>query len=179
VHTLGVDDAKPQAIAALMQSSEPNSEGPTRQNIKSHLQKYRLLLAKRREQNGTGSDSPVHTYGRRAQREAAQAERGRQEVPRGRGLVRGREQKPRQHHGDRGDGAGAVTRSPSDDAGLSANSGTAEFSAAVNVLGDDIDFDLGMLHDQLAHDQTLEGGLQGVFGMNGTFDLAEMTDSSG
>jgi len=52
VHQLGVDKAKPQAIAALMQG-ELRFSGPgmpTRQNIKSHLQKYRLLLAKQREQ---------------------------------------------------------------------------------------------------------------------------------
>ena len=43
---MGVDDATPQEVAALMQSDGPNSEGlPTRQNIESDLQKYRLLLA--------------------------------------------------------------------------------------------------------------------------------------
>ncbi|KAL1495545.1 hypothetical protein AB1Y20_016908 [Prymnesium parvum] len=45
VNTLGIDHAKPQAISQLM-----NCEGegaPTRQNIKSHLQKYRLLMQKR------------------------------------------------------------------------------------------------------------------------------------
>jgi SHAQKYF class myb-like DNA-binding protein len=45
VDTLGIDHAKPQAISQLM-----NCEGdgaPTRQNIKSHLQKYRLLMQKR------------------------------------------------------------------------------------------------------------------------------------
>ena len=85
MHALGVDDAKPQAIAAFMLSIDPNGEGlPTRQHIKSHLQKYRLLLAKRRELHGRGSDSPVHSYGRRAQREAAQAGRaGQAEYPRG------------------------------------------------------------------------------------------------
>ncbi|KAJ1622000.1 hypothetical protein T492DRAFT_846641 [Pavlovales sp. CCMP2436] len=45
VNSLGIENAKPQAISQLM-----NIEGihaPTRQNIKSHLQKYRLLLQKR------------------------------------------------------------------------------------------------------------------------------------
>ena len=49
VHHLGVDKAKPQAIAALMQSDASMGGGPnmpTRQNIKSHLQKYRLLVQK-------------------------------------------------------------------------------------------------------------------------------------
>ena len=57
VHRLGVDQAKPQAIVRLM-LTEATISGPimpTRQNIKSHLQKYRLLLAKRREQ-GRGYD---------------------------------------------------------------------------------------------------------------------------
>lgn len=68
VHALGVDDAKPQAIAALMQSSAPDAEGlPTRQNIKSHLQKYRLLLTKRRDQSGQGMDIPLAGYGRRGE----------------------------------------------------------------------------------------------------------------
>ena len=52
VNTLGVDQAKPQAISQLM-----NCEGegaPTRQNIKSHLQKYRLLIQKRQRQGGSG-----------------------------------------------------------------------------------------------------------------------------
>eukprot|EP00321_Phaeocystis_globosa_P004004 CAMPEP_0118819368 /NCGR_PEP_ID=MMETSP1162-20130426/6892_1 /TAXON_ID=33656 /ORGANISM="Phaeocystis Sp, Strain CCMP2710" /LENGTH=272 /DNA_ID=CAMNT_0006749653 /DNA_START=102 /DNA_END=917 /DNA_ORIENTATION=- len=52
VNTLGIDHAKPQAISQLM-----NCEGegaPTRQNIKSHLQKYRLLMQKRaRQQQAT------------------------------------------------------------------------------------------------------------------------------
>jgi len=50
VNTLGIDAAKPQAISQLM-----NCEGegaPTRQNIKSHLQKYRLLMQKRSRQGG-------------------------------------------------------------------------------------------------------------------------------
>ncbi|EOD05184.1 hypothetical protein EMIHUDRAFT_60341, partial [Emiliania huxleyi CCMP1516] len=42
VNTLGIDHAKPQAISQLM-----NFEGaPTRQNIQSHLQKYRGLMQK-------------------------------------------------------------------------------------------------------------------------------------
>jgi len=48
VQSLGLDHAKPQAISQLM-----NCEGegaPTRQNIKSHLQKYRLLMQKRARQ---------------------------------------------------------------------------------------------------------------------------------
>ena len=52
VNTLGVDQAKPQAISQLM-----NCEGegaPTRQNIKSHLQKYRLLIQKRQKTSSTG-----------------------------------------------------------------------------------------------------------------------------
>ena len=56
VNTLGIDAAKPQAISQLM-----NCEGegaPTRQNIKSHLQKYRLLMQKRaRQGGGSGGDS--------------------------------------------------------------------------------------------------------------------------
>mmetsp|Transcript_19428 Transcript_19428/g.49657 ORF Transcript_19428/g.49657 Transcript_19428/m.49657 type:complete len:448 (-) Transcript_19428:465-1808(-) len=54
VNTLGIDQAKPQAISALM-----NCEGegaPTRQNIKSHLQKYRLLMQKRARQGGRDGD---------------------------------------------------------------------------------------------------------------------------
>ena len=44
VHQLGVDKAKPQAIAQLMQAdlTLAGPGMPTRQNIKSHLQKYRL-----------------------------------------------------------------------------------------------------------------------------------------
>jgi len=54
VKSLGIDHAKPQAISQLM-----NCEGegaPTRQNIKSHLQKYRLLMQKRARQD-TGEPS--------------------------------------------------------------------------------------------------------------------------
>jgi len=45
VHQLGVTHAKPQAIRQLM-GCEGEEMAPTRQNIKSHLQKYRLLLHK-------------------------------------------------------------------------------------------------------------------------------------
>ena len=45
VHALGIHAAKPQAISQLMRMEGPGA--PTRQNIKSHLQKYRLLLQKR------------------------------------------------------------------------------------------------------------------------------------
>jgi len=46
VHKLGVDQAKPQAISQLMGCEREGA--PTTQNIKSHLQKYRLLMQKRR-----------------------------------------------------------------------------------------------------------------------------------
>merc|ERR1719311_902441 len=45
VNTLGIDHAKPQAISQLMKCEGEGA--PTRQNIKSHLQKYRLLMQKR------------------------------------------------------------------------------------------------------------------------------------
>jgi len=45
VNSLGIENAKPQAISQLMNVEGCNA--PTRQNIKSHLQKYRLLLQKR------------------------------------------------------------------------------------------------------------------------------------
>merc|ERR1719198_789582 len=45
VHELGESNAKPQAIRQLM-GCEGEESAPTRQNIKSHLQKYRLLLHK-------------------------------------------------------------------------------------------------------------------------------------
>jgi len=80
VHQLGVDKAKPQAIAQLMQNDATlaGHDGmgmPTRQNIKSHLQKYRLLLAKRGEQSdrryppGGYHEMPSHAN-RNAQRQA-------------------------------------------------------------------------------------------------------------
>jgi len=59
VNTLGIDHAKPQAISQLM-----NCEGdgaPTRQNIKSHLQKYRLLMQKRGKAGGGGGGSTLMT----------------------------------------------------------------------------------------------------------------------
>ena len=57
VAKLGIDRAKPQAISLLMGVEGDNA--PTRQNIKSHLQKYRLLLKKRAAQaaNDSGSGS--------------------------------------------------------------------------------------------------------------------------
>lgn len=50
VNTLGIDHAKPQAISQLMNCQGEGA--PTRQNIKSHLQKYRLLMQKRAKQPG-------------------------------------------------------------------------------------------------------------------------------
>lgn len=53
VGTLGIDHAKPQAISQLMNC---DGEGaPTRQNIKSHLQKYRLLMQKRGKGGSCGT----------------------------------------------------------------------------------------------------------------------------
>jgi SHAQKYF class myb-like DNA-binding protein len=49
VQQLGVHQAKPQGIRQLM-GCETESEPPTRQNIKSHLQKYRLHLQKQAAQ---------------------------------------------------------------------------------------------------------------------------------
>ena len=48
VAELGVDRATPQAIARLMGCVDGDG-GPTRQNIKSHLQKYRLAIRKKEE----------------------------------------------------------------------------------------------------------------------------------
>jgi len=45
VAQLGLDAAKPQTISQLMGVS--GKEAPSRQNIKSHLQKYRILMKKR------------------------------------------------------------------------------------------------------------------------------------
>ena len=47
VAELGLEQAKPQAIAQLMDLHGENA--PTRQNIKSHLQKYRLHMQKKSE----------------------------------------------------------------------------------------------------------------------------------
>ena len=63
VAKLGIDRAKPQAISLLMGVEGDNA--PTRQNIKSHLQKYRLLVKKRAAQaandlgSGSGAGSPT------------------------------------------------------------------------------------------------------------------------
>lgn len=45
VAQLGIDAAKPQTISQLMGVEGENA--PSRQNIKSHLQKYRLMIKKR------------------------------------------------------------------------------------------------------------------------------------
>ena len=63
VAKLGVDRAKPRVISQLMGVEGDNA--PTRQNIKSHLQKYRLLVKKRAAQaandsgSGSGGGSPT------------------------------------------------------------------------------------------------------------------------
>ena len=51
VHKLGVAHAKPQAIRRLM-GCDGEENAPTRQNIKSHLQKYRLFFSKRLGRRG-------------------------------------------------------------------------------------------------------------------------------
>ena len=56
VHKLGVAHAKPQAIRQLMGCDEEGA--PTRQNIKSHLQKYRLLIQKRTGHHPISSAAP-------------------------------------------------------------------------------------------------------------------------
>ena len=56
VHKLGVANAKPQAIQQLM-GSEDDGTIPTRQNIKSHLQKYRLRTGHRSESGRSSSSS--------------------------------------------------------------------------------------------------------------------------
>jgi len=53
---LGVAQAKPQAIRQLM-GCETEDEPPTRQNIKSHLQKYRLLVQKQSQRQQPSSAS--------------------------------------------------------------------------------------------------------------------------
>ena len=54
VHALGVDSAKPQKIAEELARLAPDPPGlPTRENIQSHLQKYRRLLEKQRDEGDT------------------------------------------------------------------------------------------------------------------------------
>jgi len=62
VHKLGVANAKPQAIQQLM-GSEEDGTIPTRQNIKSHLQKYRLRTGHRSESGRSTSSSGVSSAG--------------------------------------------------------------------------------------------------------------------
>jgi len=50
VKQLGVAHAKPQAIRQLM-NCDGEEDAPTRQNIKSHLQKYRLFVQKQAEKS--------------------------------------------------------------------------------------------------------------------------------
>uniref|UniRef100_A0A7S0J6B9 HTH myb-type domain-containing protein n=1 Tax=Calcidiscus leptoporus TaxID=127549 RepID=A0A7S0J6B9_9EUKA len=52
VRQLGIDAAKPQAISQLM--GEEGENAPSRQNIKSHLQKYRQMVKKRAAVSGGG-----------------------------------------------------------------------------------------------------------------------------
>ena len=72
---LGIDRAKPQAISLLMGVEGDNA--PTRQNIKSHLQKYRLLLKKRAAQAandlGSGSEAGSPTMKMRSATKCASA----------------------------------------------------------------------------------------------------------
>jgi SHAQKYF class myb-like DNA-binding protein len=54
VRALGIDSAKPQKIAEELARLAPDASVlPTRSNIKSHLQQYRLLLAKQRDEGDT------------------------------------------------------------------------------------------------------------------------------
>lgn len=62
VHQLGVAHAKPQAIRQLM-DCEGEELAPTRQNIKSHLQKYRLLLQKQAGHCGQSGYGGQASYG--------------------------------------------------------------------------------------------------------------------
>ena len=75
VAKLGIDRAKPQAISLLMGVEGDNA--PTRQNIKSHLQKYRLLLKKRAAQAandlGSGSEAGSPTMKMRSATKCASA----------------------------------------------------------------------------------------------------------
>ena len=59
VKQLGTQHAKPQAIRQAM-AAHISDPLPTRQNIKSHLQKYRLLLSKRAGRVGQGG--PSHLF---------------------------------------------------------------------------------------------------------------------
>mmetsp|Transcript_6526 Transcript_6526/g.15119 ORF Transcript_6526/g.15119 Transcript_6526/m.15119 type:complete len:228 (-) Transcript_6526:1211-1894(-) len=63
VHQLGVAHAKPQAIRQLM-GCEGEELAPTRQNIKSHLQKYRLLLQKQAGHSGQSGYGGQLAHGR-------------------------------------------------------------------------------------------------------------------
>ena len=60
VQQLGVAQAKPQAIRTLM-GCQTEEEPPTRQNIKSHLQKYRILVNKQQSQRH-GHPPPPASY---------------------------------------------------------------------------------------------------------------------
>ena len=62
VAELGVDRATPQAIARLMGCVDGDG-GPTRQNIKSHLQKYRLAIRKRGGGGARRAARPFHRGG--------------------------------------------------------------------------------------------------------------------
>ena len=58
VHDLGIDSATPQKIAEELARLAPDATRlPTYSNISSHLQKYRLLLAKQRDEGDTRSAS--------------------------------------------------------------------------------------------------------------------------
>ena len=62
VNQLGIGQAKPQAISLLMACEGQGA--PTRQNIKSHLQKYRLLMQKRKNTDcGAVADEATTTNG--------------------------------------------------------------------------------------------------------------------
>ena len=65
VHKLGVANAKPQAIQQLM-GSDDDGRIPTRQNIKSHLQKYRLRTGHRSESGRSASSSGSQAGGSQA-----------------------------------------------------------------------------------------------------------------
>ena len=73
VAQLGIEAAKPQAISQLMGVHGENA--PTRQNIKSHLQKYRLLMKKKaaasEQEPERDSSPPPSSGGTRSGRQAA------------------------------------------------------------------------------------------------------------